>query len=183
MSSNPQLTRSPDPVLVTYASRSGSTVEIAGAIARILRDKRIDVDLRSMQTVDNITDYRAVIAGSAIRMDKWLPEAMRFIERHQQDLSQKPFAAFVVCLTLATRNERSRERALKTASGYLTPIRTMVPTVSEGLFAGVLDLSKLSIVYRVPFSILTLASVFREGDYRDWQAIRNWAEDLPEKLS
>jgi menaquinone-dependent protoporphyrinogen oxidase len=54
----------------------------------------------------------------------------------------------------------------------------LVPTVSEGLFAGVLDLSKLPLRYRLPFSLLTLTGVFREGDYRDWDAIERWAKEL-----
>lgn len=169
-------------VLVTYASRAGSTVEIAAAIHQTLADSGLTVDLRPMQAVDDLTPYRAVVAGSAVRMDKWLPEAMQFVERHQRALSQKPFAAFVVCLALAARNERRREQALATASGYLHPVRARVPTVSEGLFAGVLDLRKLPLVYRVPFSVLTLAGIFKEGDYRDWDAIRHWADRLPVKL-
>jgi menaquinone-dependent protoporphyrinogen oxidase len=172
-------------VLVTYASRAGSTAEIADAIHQVLVDNGLTVHLRPMHAVDDITPYQAVVAGSAIRMDKWLPEAMQFVERHQSELQQKPFAAFVVCLALATRDERRRERrerALATASGYLKPVRALVSPVSEGLFAGVLDLSRLPLVYRVPFSMLTLTGIFKEGDYRDWEAIRHWADGLPVQL-
>lgn len=169
-------------VLVTYASRAGSTAEIADMIHQVLAESGLTVHLRPMRAVDDITPYQAVVAGSAIRMDKWLPEAMNFMQRHQAELRQKPFAAFVVCLAMATRNERRRKQAQVTASGYLKPMRALVSPVSEGLFAGVLDLSRLPLVYRVPFNILTLTGVFKEGDYRDWNAIRHWAAGLPLKL-
>jgi menaquinone-dependent protoporphyrinogen oxidase len=166
-------------VLVTYASRAGSTAEIADAIHQTLADNGLTVHLRPMQAVDDIRPYQAVVAGSAIRMDKWLPEALDFVQRHQAELRQKPFAAFVVCLAMAGRNQR---RARATASGYLTPVRALISPVSEGLFAGVLDLSRLPLVYRVPFSLLTRAGVFKAGDHRDWDAIRGWAAGLPAQL-
>lgn len=169
-------------VLVTYASRAGSTAEIADVIHQVLADNGLTVHLSPMRAVDDITPYQAVVAGSAIRMDKWLPEAMQFVERHQAELRQKPFAAFVVCLALATQNERRREQAQATASGYLNPVGALVPTVSEGLFAGVLNLSRLPLAYRLPFNMLTLMGIFKEGDYRDWKAIRHWADGLPVKL-
>jgi menaquinone-dependent protoporphyrinogen oxidase len=169
-------------ILITYASRAGSTVGVAEAIGRTLSAQGLAVDVQPMQNVQDISPYHAVVAGSAIRIDKWLPEAMQFVEQHQAALSRKPFAAFVVCLAMATQNERRREQAITTASGYLKPVRSLVPTISEGLFAGVLDLSKLPMRYRIPFGMLTVAGVFKEGDYRDWNAIEQWAVALSEEL-
>lgn len=161
-------------ILVTYASRAGSTVGVAEAIANTLADHHLNVDLLAMQEVNDVAIYDAVVAGSAIRMDKWLPEAMQFLENYQQDLSQKPFAAFLVCMAMASGTDRARQ----SASNYLQPVRKRVPTISEGLFAGVLDLSKLPPVYRMGFGLLTLSGVFKEGDHRDWDAIQQWALDL-----
>ena len=169
-------------VLVTYASRAGSTVGIAQAIGKTLADGGLSVDGRPMQDVQDISMYSAVIAGSAIRMDQWLPEAKEFVRRFQAELMQKQFAAFVVCLAMATQHEKRREKAKVTAAGYLNPIRELAPTVSEGLFAGVLDLSKLPLRYRIPFGLLTLVGLFKEGDYRDWNAIEAWSQSLIPQL-
>ena len=169
-------------ILVTNASRAGSTTGVAEAIAQTLENCGFDVDLQIMQDIQDLSGYSAVVAGSAIRFDKWLPEAMQFIERHQEALSQKPFAAFLVCLAMAVQDEQKREKAIIAASNYLNPVRTLVPTVSEGLFAGVLDLSKLPPVYRIPFSFLTIPGIFKEGDYRDWDAIHQWAKELSPEL-
>jgi menaquinone-dependent protoporphyrinogen oxidase len=170
-------------ILVAYATRAGSTVGIAEAIGRTLTNNRFDVTVQPIAQVGDLAAYDAVVVGSAIRYDRVMPEVKQFVEEHRQQLSQKPFAAFVVCLAMATQNEKRREQARTTASGYLQPIRTLVPTVSEGLFAGALNFSKLPIVYRVVFRVLTLTPIFNEGDHRDWEAIERWASDLSTQLS
>lgn len=169
-------------ILVTYASRAGSTAEIAAAIHKTLVECGLQADLHPMSDVHDITLYRAVVAGSAIRFDRWLPEAMEFMQRHQGELQQKPFAMFVVCLAMATQNPARLEKVKQGVSGWVQPVRDLVRPVSEGFFAGVLNLSKLPWIYRIPFGLVTLTGIFAEKDYRDWDAIRRWAKDLPTKF-
>ncbi len=112
----------PDKILVTYASRLGSTAEVAEAIGKTLRENGTKVDVLRMQDVSDPTPYRAVVAGSAIRNKQWLAEAMQFIRQHQAALRQKPFAAFLVCLTLA----------LKTGESYRPHVATFLDPVRAG---------------------------------------------------
>ena len=90
-------------VLVTYASRTGTTAGVAEAIARILAEGGALVDVRPMTEVTDLTPYQAVVAGSAIQGKRWLPEAMQFMQTHQAALRRQPFAAFLVCMTLAMK--------------------------------------------------------------------------------
>lgn len=171
-------------ILVTYASRAGSTVGIAEAIGKTLTESGLEVELRPMQEVHDLTPYSAVVAGSAIRMDRWLPEAMQFVQQHQDELNQKSVATFLVCLALSAKNEKRLERAERGAANYLQPVRELVTPVSEGRFAGVLDLSKIpELRYRLLFRVGTSLGIFPEGDHRDWDAIQQWANNLPEKFS
>ena len=94
---------------------------------------------RKRKDVNDPSQYRAVVAGSAIQGGRWLPEAMQFIHTHQAALAQKPFAAFLVCMTLAMKNDKYREHV----ANWLKPVRALVKPVSEGLFAGALDSSKV----------------------------------------
>jgi menaquinone-dependent protoporphyrinogen oxidase len=165
-------------VLVTYASRGGSTAEIADVIHQVLVANGLTVDLRPMQTVDDITPYQAVVAGSAIHRQKWLPEAMNFMRRHQAELRQKPFAAFLVCMVLSMPTARAQQ----SAEAWLQPVRALLNPVSEGYFAGALDLRKVPFGYRLLFRVAITLGVWSEGDYRDWEAIRHWADGLPAKL-
>jgi len=64
------------------------------------RRQRPEVDVRRMEEVTDLSAYDAVVAGSAIRGKQWLPEATQFVQQHQAALRQKPFAAFLVCMTL-----------------------------------------------------------------------------------
>jgi menaquinone-dependent protoporphyrinogen oxidase len=53
-------------VLVTSASRHGSTHAIASALAEELRASQLDVDLREAAEVTAIDDYDAVVLGNAV---------------------------------------------------------------------------------------------------------------------
>ncbi len=51
--------------------------------------------------------------------------------------------------------------------------------LSEGLFAGVLDIEKIpSFSDRFKFRLSVIFGVWKEGDHRDWQAIQEWATSL-----
>jgi menaquinone-dependent protoporphyrinogen oxidase len=133
------------------------------------------VDVLPMQEVKDLLPYRAVVAGSAIRGGQWLPEAMQFVRAHQVALLQRPFAAFLVCMTLAMPKGDYREHV----ATWLEPVRSLVKPVSEGLFAGALDISKVpSLGDRLKFRLSVTMGVWAEGDHRDWGAIRLWAESL-----
>jgi menaquinone-dependent protoporphyrinogen oxidase len=163
-------------ILVTYASRLGATAGVAEAIGKTLMDNGAQVEVRPMQEVTDLTPYDAVVAGSAIRGKQWLPEAMQFMQTHQAALRQKPFAAFLVCMTLAMP---SADKYRQFVATWLDPVRALAKPVSEGLFAGALDISKISSFSdRLKFRISVIFGVWKEGDHRDWNAIRAWAANL-----
>src|SRR5512136_1449089 len=114
-------------ILVTYASQTGSTAGVAQAIGKTLAESGMQVDVRPMQDVHDLAPYRAVVAGSAIHGKLWLPEAMQFMQVHQAALARKPFAAFLVCMTLAMPGaDKYREHV----AGFMQPVRALVRPVS-----------------------------------------------------
>jgi menaquinone-dependent protoporphyrinogen oxidase len=162
-------------ILVTYASRNGSTAGVAEAIGKSLAESGAQVDVLPMQAVTDLTPYRAVVAGSAIQAAQWLPEAMQFVESHRVELRRKPFAAFLVCMTLAMRKGNYRQQV----AAWLDPVCALVQPVSRGLFAGALDTHKIkSLGDRLKFRLSVLLGVWSEGDHRNWNAIQAWAEGL-----
>ena len=175
-----------DKILVTYASRAGSTAGVAEAIGKTLAESGAQVDVLPMQEVKDLAPYRAVVAGSAIRGGKWLPEAMQFLKMHQAALARKPFAAFMVCITLAMPGS---EKYRAGVADWMQPVRALVKpvsggtTVPEGLFAGMLDFSKLPMNFdTLKLRATVAAGVFPQGDHRDWNAIHAWASDLAAKF-
>jgi menaquinone-dependent protoporphyrinogen oxidase len=169
-----------DKILVTYASRTGSTIGVAEAIGKTLAESGAQVDVLPMQEVKDLSPYRAVVAGSAIQKKQWLPEAMQFIQANRVELARKPFAAFLVCMTLAMRNGETYRPFV---SEFLAPVRALVKPVSEGLFAGALDIRKIpSLGDRLKFRSSVLFGAWSEGDHRDWNAIHDWADGLHSQL-
>ena len=163
-------------ILVTYASRTGSTAEIAEAIGKTLTQGGAQVDVLPMQDVKDLSLYRAVVAGSAIRKSKWLPEAMQFVQTHRSELGQKPFVTFTVCITLAMSNTDQYRQAVKQ---WMQPVRAQVSPVSEGLFAGRLDFSKLPLTFDMLLLRAVVAfGIFPKDDRRDWKSICAWADGL-----
>src|SRR5665647_1275487 len=127
-------------ILITYATRTGSTEGVAKTIGETLSLMGETVDVIPMQDVKDSSAYKAVIAGSAIQAANWLPEAMDFVKDNREVLTQKPFAAFLVCMTLAMKKG---EEYRQTVSGWLDPVRDLVTPVTVGLFTGGLDVKKL----------------------------------------
>ena len=163
-------------ILVCYSSRAGSTGGVAEAIGKTLAESGASVDVRPMKDVQDLAQYRAVVAGSAIRGGKWLPEAMQFMRTHQATLAQKPFAAFLVCITLAMPNADKYRDGVAT---WLEPVRALVNPVGEGLFAGAMDPSKLPLSFNgLVMRALVAFGIFPKGDHRDWNAIRAWTESI-----
>jgi menaquinone-dependent protoporphyrinogen oxidase len=167
--------------LVAYASRCGSTGGVAEAIGQSLCHNGAIVDIRLINDVTDLTAYEAVIVGSAIRSDRWLPEAIAFVEKNRQLLSGIPVAYFLTCLTMSQPSKKTQGKA----RSYLNPVITATPEVKPvdiGLFAGVLDYGKLPFHIRLVMKIKMSSKGVSEGDYRDWEAIRRWSEDLRSKF-
>ena len=160
-------------ILVTYASWTGSTADVAEAIGQGLRNGHTTVDVLPAREMLDLSPYCAVVVGSAIRRGQVHPDAMVFLELHQEALVKVPVAYFIVCLTMKDDSEESRRRV----AAYVDRMRQRVPQVQPvdvGLFAGVLNYSKLSQLTALEMKRLNMP----EGDFRDWQAIRDWAISL-----
>lgn len=81
-------------VLVAYASKRGSTREIAETVAATLRREGLGVCLERAEDVPNLERYDAVVIGSAVYMRPWRGDARHFLKKHRKALRQKPFWVF-----------------------------------------------------------------------------------------
>ena len=162
--------------LIAYASRAGSTAEVAETIGNVLRESGLDVDVRSVKDVQSLTGYDALVLGSAIWAGKPLPEMQRFVADQHEALARLPVAYFILCDALREDTPANRQIAL----GYLSPLRAAKQPVSVGMFAGRRDFSKVHPLLRwFLMRVVRLA----EGDWRDWAQIRAWAVTLAAQLA
>lgn len=169
-------------ILIAYASQFGTTAETAEAIGDTLSQEGRIVETRWVRNVKDIGQYNAVIIGSAIQYDKWMPEAADFVKTNQNVLEKMPVAYFFTCMTLSKRNEKTERKAIR-YSARLYSLAPRVKPVDIGRFAGVVDYTRMSFFFRLILGgFLTIIGV-KEGDYRDWVAIRTWARNIDRKLA
>lgn len=169
-----------DRVLVAYATRYGSTQEVAEAVAATLREGGLEVDIQPMREVRTLDEYRAVVLGAPLYIGKWPKDAHRFLARHQQALTQRSMAIFALGPIGTGEEEMQGSRAQLDQERAKYP--WLAPVALE-MFVGKYDPAKL----RFPHNLLTMlpASPLHDlpaSDHRDWDAIRAWAGDLAAKL-
>ncbi len=187
-------------ILIAYATNAGSTTEVAEAIAKTLGQGGAQVDMRGIKEVADVKPYDAVLVGGPMMMG-WHEGTVNFIVKHQQSLRLMPVAYFLTALRLTKTNEPSPrglsvyldpalvktpkdekqlsfKEKLDTVVSYLSPVLKKAPLVkpiSVGFFAGKLDYSELNFFQKLFVKLFMRAEA---GDFRNWEAIRQWATSL-----
>ena len=158
-------------ILVTAASKHGATDEVADAIARRIEAIGITVDRLAPADVTSVADYDAVVVGSAVYILQWMPEAHDFMERFKDELPAGRVWAFSVGMNGVPKHSRQD-------GSRVGPLLTHVKCRDLHTFAGRYKPSLLSLRER---SVARLAGVV-EGDFRDWEAVDQWADEIVEAL-
>ncbi|MFI5696451.1 flavodoxin domain-containing protein [Kribbella sp. NPDC051586] len=155
-------------VLVAYATKMGSTASIAAAIGSELRDAGCEVDVHELGAVQAVSPYDAVVLGSAIYRRRWLPEAVRFLRRHERQLSARPLWLFHSGPLGAARNQDqtvpSDVARLVRLIGAAAPVKTLAGELQADAVTHHRDLERLV------------------GDSRNWQEIRAWSREIAAAL-
>jgi menaquinone-dependent protoporphyrinogen oxidase len=162
-------------VLVAYATRQGSTQEVAEAVAATLRERGLEVDIQPMREVKSLDGYKAIVLGTAIYMFRLHKDARRFLSRHRVTLSERPVAIFA----MGPFNDEEKEwQAVRLQlDKELAQFPWFTPVARE-IFGGKFDPAKL----RFPYNLVPYLKRLPASDIRDWKAIHAWASNLAEKL-
>jgi len=157
------------PLLVAFGSKRGSTREVAEAIALKLRQAGREVELRCGRKIEDLTPYDGVVLGGALYFGRWHNDAVRFLLKHRQKLSELPVAVFALGPQTAEQEDLAKSRA------ELQKALRQAPEVEPrtvAVFGGVIDPGK----FRFPLSRM------QASDARDWDAIDEWADDVATML-
>jgi menaquinone-dependent protoporphyrinogen oxidase len=159
-------------VLVAAASRYGGTAGIAEAIARRLEDEHLDVDVVPVEDVEDVAGYDAVVLGSAVYAGRWMKSARHFVDENAAGIVSKQTWLFSSG-PVGNPPKPDDEGAVK-----LGDLLTKTGAHEHRVFAGKLDKSRMT------FGDRAVVTAFRspEGDFRDWEEIAEWAEDIAEAL-
>ena len=164
-------------VLIAYATRFGSTREIATAIAHELN--RIGLNADAAETTDGIkpTDYDALVIGSPMYGNNWLPAAGLYAAINSEQLSGRPVALFSV----GTLGVKSRKAAISEHKTFIEQLKQVAPklnVVSDEAFNGYFERANLPWYLR----LVDRLAPTPEGDHRNWTAIQAWARSLGNEL-
>jgi menaquinone-dependent protoporphyrinogen oxidase len=159
-------------LLVTYASKYGSTAEIADVIGKELRKRGQEVEVKPIDDVANLTEYDGFVIGSALYAGSWLKPAARFLRANQELLARHPVWLF-------SSGPTGEGDPYEILGGWTFPkdLEPFLETIKPReviLFHGNIDLDKLHFGEKMIIKAVK-ATV---GDYRDWLVIRSWASLL-----
>lgn len=159
-------------ILLAYASRYGSTVEVAERIAGVLAEQGMAVDLKPIEETPalNAGDYQGVVLGSAVQHGAWLPEASAWVQANSAALKTTPTALF--CVHITNLGSDPQQTALREA--YLDPLRLLVNLKAQAFFPGRFD--RFAAREMVP---LWLSRLIPTLDFRKWKRIESWSTLLP----
>lgn len=163
-------------VLVAYATRGGSTTEVAQAIAAALEEAGVKAEVLPVSEVDSLAGKTALILGAPLYIGSFPKEFHQFVRRHRAALE----AARPWCFVLGpTRREMkdfdaARNQATKQLGRYpwLRPVDLHV-------FGGKWNMNTLPF----PFSLIgRLPAKLPAEDIRDWAAIKEWATEIARQI-
>lgn len=162
-------------VLVAAASRHGATAELAAAMADGVRrglGGAAEVVVHRPRDVEDVTEYDAVVLGSAVYFGHWLPEAHDLLLRCAITLWERPvwlFSSGPVGVP-----ERPSE-ALLDVDEELRLARAR----EHRIFPGRLERSRLDLAERAMVTALRAP----EGDFRDWTGVADWGAAIGNALA
>ncbi len=162
-------------VLVAYASEFGTTGEVAESMGQTLCRLGVDVQVQQVADVQDLGQYSAVVVGGAIQFDKWMSEATKFVQQHEDVLGQIPVSYFFTCMTLSEESAKASAKADGYAAKVAATSKAVKP-LSVGQFAGVLDYDRMSFATLLASKAIYTVLGVKEGDYRDWDTIAEWTQ-------
>ncbi|BCY19211.1 flavodoxin [Leptolinea sp. HRD-7] len=171
----------PEKVLVTYATKYGSTQGVAEVIAAELRNMGLDADLLPAANVQSISGYHAVVLGTPLYIGSMLSDASKFLSRFKKEISEIPSALFVLGPLYNTPKDMTDA---KTQLDIILNKITWFKPVTVEVFTGAMDPDK----FRFPDSLLKMmpasqtGDIFKKFDGRDWDAIKSWSSTLENVL-
>jgi menaquinone-dependent protoporphyrinogen oxidase len=163
-------------ILVAYASKYGSTKEIAEKIGEVLKQEGLQADILPVKGVKNLADYKKVVIGVAMYMGMWRKDAVNFLKENEKLLSERKLWIFAT----GPSGKGDPKELLKgvIVPNGLKPVIDRIKPQDTVAFHGKLDPEKMKFMEK-----WIIKNVKAEmGDFRDWDMITKWAKMIAEAV-
>jgi menaquinone-dependent protoporphyrinogen oxidase len=175
-------------VLIVFASRFGSTDEIAHEIADEIEKHTIlttVLNLRDGMKIPSLEGFDGIIVGSGIKMGRWAKESYEFLKQNQSSLNNKVLGLFVSSGEASNPKTHAEAR-----TKYLEKIMESTGVSADMMeaFGGIFDFSSRSSYSFFEKKVIQKLARSIEGgitidddkmnDFRDWDLIRDWAKNF-----
>jgi menaquinone-dependent protoporphyrinogen oxidase len=160
-------------VLVAYVSTHGSTQEAAEVIASTLREQGLAVDVQPARKVRRLAGYRAVVLGAPLYMFHLHRGAQHFLSRYRKVLTGGMPIAIFSGGPMGKGDEDEWQMVRKQLADDLAKFTWLKPAAVE-VIGGRFDPQHL----RFPWNLIPALKSMPATDFRDWPAIRAWANSL-----
>jgi menaquinone-dependent protoporphyrinogen oxidase len=166
-------------VLVAYASRHGSTEDIAERLAATLRDEGIEATALAVDEIHDADGYDGYVIGSAVYAMHWLGEAKSFIHHHRNILRRHPVWLFSSGPLSSDQAEAERAQPRDVAD-----LERDVNARAHRTFAGAWDREapRIGVMEKVMGMFPAAREALPQGDFRDWPAIDEFARSIAGEL-
>jgi len=163
-------------VLIAYATRYGSTAEIAEKIGQVLHQAGLRVDVLPANRVSDLTPYQAVVSGSAVYIGLWRREAVKFLKVNEKALAELPVWLF-------SSGPTGEGKPIELTEGWRIPkaLQSLTDRVRPrdiAVFLGDVNMKKLNFIEK--WMLRNVKSPV--GDFRDWEAITSWTRTIANAL-
>jgi menaquinone-dependent protoporphyrinogen oxidase len=158
-------------VLVSAASRHGSTAGIAEAIGGVLSSAGIETEIRPPEEVMSVASYDGVVLGSGVYAGHWLTPAKKLVEREAAALASVPVWLFSSG-PIGDPPKPDEEPV------DVVQLRDSTQAIDHRVFAGMLDRRQLGLAEKAIIAVVRAP----EGDFRQWDAITEWASGIARTL-
>ncbi len=166
-------------VLVAFATKHGSTAEIAQAIGETLGEMGLAADVRPAADVRALDEYSAVIVGSVVQMNHWQGDALDFLKRFERQLAARPTWLFSSGPTGG-----SKDADALVARALASPEAVPAPKDVEKWEARIGARGHVTFPGKVGPGV---GGIFEKwvpkGDWRDFDAIKAWARTIGTALA
>lgn len=159
-------------VYVITASKHGSTAEIGAAIAERLSDLGHGAIAIDAADVGRLDEGSAIVLGSPIYMGKWMKPAREVLDR----LAAEEPGRLVFTFTVGPIGDPPHPDDAQ-ADQEVERFNAERAS-SHRMFTGKLDRSELGRLERLAVKAVKAP----DGDYRDWDAVRAWVDEISDQL-